>query len=143
MCLSFAPPVVRMTHFSTTHIHSEANPFIHIHAGAQKTSTICSLHGQIFMFPLPLRSARRCSHCWTISGFCPSVQRDSWNEGGLMGMGGGLVSDVAPLLVLPVSSFIVHRLHPLANQYAHVSRVLAPDCPSTRSIQPQCVHIRF
>ncbi|KAF3704527.1 hypothetical protein EXN66_Car020216 [Channa argus] len=53
-------------------------------------------------------SSASCRLCPAVSLFYPSVQRGSVVER-------RLVSDVASLLVLPVSSFIVHRLHPLAN----------------------------
>lgn len=103
-------PVRHHAHIHT-HTHGEANLFIHIHTGWARN--LCSVQTDkscVFppLSPLSVRLALRVRH--PSARFCPSVQRYSGGLG--MGWRGG--SDVS-LLVLPVSSLIVHRLHPLAN----------------------------
>lgn len=113
-CLSFAPPVVRMTQFSATHTHTHTDTERSTHSftstqGTQKSSALCNTHGLICMLPLFLQNQRP---GLTVG---PSVRIVPRSSGTLVVEGRGWgVSDVS-LLVLPVSSLIVHRLHPLAN----------------------------
>lgn len=118
--LSRAPPAVRMTQISVRGAHSFTSALSRM---LRQRSDLCSVQKQICMLPLRLNSAQLSASCArSVCLIRLSVRRDA-----TVGEEEGGDSDVGPLLVLPVSSLIVHRLHPLETpKYAHVSWVLAP-----------------
>ncbi|KAF6734724.1 hypothetical protein FQA47_013414 [Oryzias melastigma] len=118
--LSRAPPAVRMTQISVRGAHSFTSALSRM---LRQRSDLCSVQKQICMLPLRLNSAQLSASCArSVCLIRLSVRRDA-----TVGEEERGDSDVGPLLVLPVSSLIVHRLHPLETpKYAHVSWVLAP-----------------
>lgn len=118
-CLSFAPPVVHMTQFGIAHTHRLAHGPIHSRRYAHRVGSESLRHarararkhtqiGRSCASPLYLKAARPPLRVHL------SVRRCSATLGGVNGCGAQGLSDVPPL-VPPVSSLIVHRLHPLAN----------------------------
>lgn len=131
-CLSFAPPVVRMTQFSTARTESsrcgEAEPFIHTRSDGSKH--LCRTRGCIHTTPLS-------SDCASFSDHLPAVALDG--PAGLSGWqvrgGGGLrCFSAGPTTRLPHCS----SSPPSGKLNTHVCRVLAPGPPHAADKNSLC-----
>lgn len=125
-CLSLAPPVVHMTQFGIARTHRLAHGPIHSRPHTGWALSLCDTRARVHIHTRTRADLARPLSIWKLRGASrsarPSVStRLSVGPAPLFGGAGGVygcgvqgLSDVPPL-VPPVSSLIVHRLHPLAN----------------------------